>query len=114
MNNRSKRLVVHFDRLKQCHPNTRFSDENTKAEGTGPPEKPQEAVHDDEPVRHEFGRQLEVVDDDFDADVSPHRNPTTRPHDTGQDSSQHSTGRRYPSRSRRPPERYRTEYGTYS
>ena len=113
VNNRSKRLVVHFDRLKQCHPNTRFSDENTKAEGTRPPEKPQEAVHD-EPVRHEFGRQLEIVDDDFDADVSPHRNPTTQPHDTGQDSSQHSTGRRYPSRSRRPPERYRTEYGTYS
>jgi len=113
VNNKSKRLVVHFDRLKVCHPDTRFSGGDTEAEATSPPEKHQE-LHD-ESGQCEFGRQLELVDDfDVEMELPLNRNLTTtaQPHVAQQHAIQHPTGRRYPSRSRRPPDRYRTEYGS--
>jgi len=99
VNNKSKRLVVHFDRLKVCHPDTRFSGGDTEAEATSPPEKHQESH--DESGQCEFGRQLELVDD-FNVEMALplNRNLTTtaQPHVTQQDAVQHPTGRRYPSR----------------
>ena len=86
---RRKRLVVHFDRLKPCDPNTRFDHHGHAASGqedNNPPRSPPVA---DPPVT--FGRELQLLD-----------------HSTSDSPDQ---VRRYPERRRQHPDRYGVSIG---
>ena len=86
---RRKRLVVHFDRLKPCDPNTRFDHHGHTPSGqedNNPPRSPPVA---DPPVT--FGRELQLLD-----------------HSTSDSPDQ---VRRYPERRRQHPDRYGVSIG---
>ena len=56
---RRKRLVVHFDRLKPCDPNTRFADSNNSVPDSSPSSTSLPTSTDTHPI---FGEQLELID----------------------------------------------------
>ena len=68
---RRRRLVVHFDRLKPCAENIRL--ENTTARAGSSSTPPQDRHT---PTAPHFGEQLEAVDDDLEPDTTTHRYPT--------------------------------------
>jgi hypothetical protein len=75
--NRAKRLVVHFDRLKRCHPNIRLSEQ---FKNTQPPTDKHTSSNEQQPgpTNNEFGTYLEIVED-VDSTISPHVNDTLPP-----------------------------------
>ena len=66
-NNKKKRMVVHFDRLKPCHPGTRFPDIISRPDKSIQPT-----------VTSNIGDCLELVDDDIDHTETPTQRYPTR------------------------------------
>ena len=102
VSNRAKRLVVHFDRLKQCNPNVRLDTRHTQQQDNVEPVQQQQRL----PSRYEFGTHLEVLDTD---ETDPVEEQSPSQSHTGQRQNQlrpaPPTPHRYPSRTRRPPDR---------
>ena len=100
--NRAKRLVVHFDRLKKCHPNVRLSEQpknTTPQANIHPAGSEQQQLS----TNHEFGTQLEVVEE-----VDPTGEQRPEQHTLSPrvriSSPQPLVPRRYPTRNRYPPD----------
>ena len=66
-NNKKKRIVVHFDRLKPCHPDTRFPDIISRPDKSIQPT-----------VTSNISDCLELVDDDIDHTETPTQHYPTR------------------------------------
>ena len=100
--NRAKRLVVHFDRLKRCHPNIRLSEQfnNTQHPAND------YTISDEQrqgPTNNEFGTHLEVVEDSDSTDnLLPDRQQS--PPRINVRPPQSPTHRRYPTKNRHPPD----------
>lgn len=96
VNSRAKRLVVHFDRLKECHPNVRLSKQSDD-------NQPQANVHHvraQQQPNQEFGTHLDVVEDiDSTDNQCPDQHPPSPPP---------VVPPRYPARRRRPPDFFGT------
>jgi len=95
---RRKRLVVHFDRLKRCSPNTRLPPAApNQQQPSNPPSTPQ-------PV----GTDLELVEDDSDGPQLLHQGAPTAPASDPSPLPPQPSPQvyRYPRRNRVPPDRY--------
>ena len=101
--NRAKWLVVHFDRLKRCHPDVRLS-EQLEA-GTNQPRMSEHPTCLESPLKNKFGTQLEVVEDIDGMDIHNVEQPTPSPNREVH-LSEPSLPWRYPTRSRCPPDFY--------
>ena len=117
--NRAKRMVGHFDRLKQCHPRTRFEG------NTSPPTQESSNLTDSTPSNSwnsvPFGCSLQVVEEAEDTHVpeqsrvqlpQPITHPPFQPRE--HPNLESLPTRRYPTRTRRPPSFFDYSYGTYS
>ena len=126
--NRAKRVVVHFDRLKKCHPNTRLQEESTRTSPSVTDLPPSPNTH-----KSPFGTTLQIIED---SDCAPGQGVASSPTSPEQSTSPQPihppsthqplptqphppnpapvTPRRYPARARRPPVFFDAEYGTYS
>ena len=101
--NRAKRLVVHYDRLKRCHPDVRLNGQLEA--GTNQSQMREHPTCVESPPKNEFGAQLEVVEDIDRTDIHNVEQPTPSPNREVHLSAP-SLPRRYPTRSRRPPDFY--------
>ena len=70
--NRNKRLVVHFDRLKTCHPQTRLNDGCSSTPTESQRSEPAEPQESEQP-NVQFGTHLEIMED---SDMDERRCPT--------------------------------------
>ena len=101
--NRRRRVVVHFNRLKQYTRDTTTHQQSRSEEPRQGTETPEVSR------RHYFGANLEVADDEDVQQVlppSPHPRETGGNRGSGRDTEQLPQSRRYPRRVHRPPERY--------
>ena len=100
--NRAKRLVVHFDRLKKCHPNVRLSeqfDNNQSPANNHTASSEQQQLS----TNNEFGTHLELVED-VDATDNQYPEQQHPPPQVQVQSPQPLIPRRYPTRNRHPPD----------
>ena len=109
--NQSRRMVVHFYQLKRCHPNVRLpehlNDHQSLENNHQPtPEQQQSKA----PSNHEFGTQLQLVEDFNSVDEQYSHQCIANAHMRDHAPQPH----RYLDRVRRAPTFYRNEYGTYS
>ena len=91
INNKTRRIVVHFDRLKRCQPNTRL---DYKATTRGPAVPSQESPH-------QLGTNLQMAEESDEDETVGISSPRTHPPAV----VPQPTNRRYPSRVRRPLDR---------
>ena len=99
INNKTRRIVVHFDRLKRCQPDTRLDDKCSKPTATtwAPPVQSQKSPH-------QFGTNLQMAEDsDIEDEEETVRSSPPRTHLPAV--VPQLTNRRYPSRVRQPPDR---------
>ena len=120
--NRAKRMVAHFDRLKKCHPRTRFEG------NTSPPMQEPSNMTDSMPSNSwnsvPFGSNLQVVEKAEDMhgpeqsrvqlpqSLQPITHPPFQPRK--QPNLEPLPTRMYPTRTRRPLSFFDYLYGTYS
>ena len=66
IHNKAKRVVVHFDRLKRCHPQTRLNTRNLESETVAQQEEtvnqPAEFPDSNHAHRHLFGAELQMIE----------------------------------------------------
>ena len=103
-----RRIVVHFDRLKPCHPGTRFENHTSTPSTNNNNESPsREETH--------FGSRLELIDGEDHTEAEPSQNSggiepegtESEPEDPIQPNTDELVTR-YPTRNRHPPDWYST------
>ena len=101
LRNRRRRLVVHFNRLKP------YRRTDARHQWSRKESDPPTVQRKEEPERHHFGSQLELVDDDGE-NPTPAAQPDPRRSES--QVGQRSGERRYPQRTRQPPNRFSQDF----